>query len=406
MTRIVYYTQNLRDLLWVLPIFQETGGTFCSELETTCRQVREYDATLPIRHLPTKSKWTIGRDLESRRLKLKRKPLRLMLEQVARELKPDILVTTSNHRHAISPQRRAQLARKDPGWNKVRQVQAFHGVSSKGVKFNPWMSDFDLLLLPGRRERDKFESLRVLDSASYELIGHPKSDRVLRGEITRETARQALGLSDAPTVLYAPTYGALSSFFRWGEAICESVPRHCNLIVKPHPSLVTNSQSDKSGLKTIERVRQMLENRGALWLPHEPDVVPLMAASDILVTDYSSVAEEFLVFDRPLVFADHLANATDNASRNDRAHRDKGDWEGIFACGHIVTEIEAMPAAIAVALDESQGAESQGAESSTRNDGIADERASIRRQLRDYVFENLDGHCARRAADAIESLVA
>jgi len=126
-----------------------------------------------------------------------------------------------------------------------------------------------------------------------------------------------------------------------------------------------------------------------------------MAASDILVTDYSSVAEEFLIFDRPLVFADHLANATDNASRNDRAHRDKGDWDDIFACGHIVTEIEAMPAAIAVAVGESQGAGL-----STRNSGIADERAPIRRQLRDYVFENLDGHCAQRAADAIESLVA
>lgn len=395
MTKIVYYTQNLRDLLWVLPIFRETGGTFCSELETTCRQVREYDASLPIKHLPTPRKWTIGRDVESRRLKLKRKPLRLTLEQVARELKPDVIITTSNHRHAISRARRAQLAQKDPFWSRVKQVQAFHGVSSKGVKFNSWMSEFDLLLLPGRRERDKFASLRVLDSVSCELIGHPKSDRVLRGEITRKTARQELNLSDAPTVLYAPTYGALSSFFRWGEAICQSVPPECNLLVKPHPSLVTNSQSDNSGLETIQRVRQLLENRGALWLPHEPDVVPLMAASDILITDYSSVAEEFLVFDRPLIFADHLANATDDASRNDRAHRDKGDWDGIFACGHVVTNIDAMTNAIAAALGES----------STRNDQMTDERAPIRRHLRDYVFENLDGHCAQRAANAIKSLV-
>ncbi|HVF85121.1 MAG TPA: CDP-glycerol glycerophosphotransferase family protein [Abditibacteriaceae bacterium] len=401
MTSIIYYTQNLRDLLWVLPIYQESGGTFCSELETTCRQVREYDASLPMKHLPTKGKWTIGRDVGSRRLKLKRKPVRLTLEQVARQLKPDVIVTTSNHRHAISRERRAQLCKSDPYWSRVKQVQAFHGVSSKGVKFNAWMSDFDLLLLPGRRERDKFAALRVLDSTTYELIGHPKSDRVLRGEITRDIARQTLNLSDAPTVLYAPTYGALSSFFKWGEAICESVPPKCNLIVKPHPSLVTNSQSDNAGLEIIQRVRQLLENRGALWLPHEPDVVPLMAASDILITDYSSVAEEFLVFDRPLVFADHLANATDKASRNDRAHRDKGDWNGIFACGRVVTNIEAMPQAVIESLCESQRRES-----STRNDGILDKHAPVRRQLRDYVFENLDGHCAQRAANAIKSLVA
>jgi hypothetical protein len=33
------------------------------------------------------------------------------------------------------------------------------------------------------------------------------------------------------------------------------------------------------------------------------------------------------------------------------------------------------------------------------------EYSQARHKLRDYVFENLDGHCARRAAEAIRSLV-
>lgn len=381
--RVVYYTQNLRDLLWVQPLWQETGGTFCSELNETARHVHDFDASLPFDHLPTPDKLTIGRAAGSGRISLKRKTVRLRLAQVARRLRPDVIITTSNHRHAIRRDVRGALTQGFSTFPRVKQVQAFHGVSSKNVKFNPWMTEYDLLLLPGQRERDKFAAMGVLDKVQHALIGHPKADRVLRGELTRAAARSALGLQDRPTVLYAPTHGALSSFYRWGLQICEAVPRECNLIVKPHPSLLTTIASDKSGAEAIAAVTEHIAQRDGLWLPFEPDVMPAMAASDMLVTDYSSVAEEYLVFDRPLVFADHLAHATGR----DRAQRDKGDWEGIFGCGLVVTEIGAAPDAI---------------DSSLRQ---PDSAATTRRALRDYVFENLDGHCAKRAADAIRRLV-
>jgi hypothetical protein len=381
--RAVYYTQNLRDLLWVQPIWQETGGTFCSELHEAARHVRDFDPTLPFEVLHTPVKLTVGRAAGSGQLSLKRKTVRLRLAQVARRLKPDVIITTSNHRHAIRRDVRGAFTQGFSTFPRVKQVQAFHGVSSKNVKFNPWMTEYDLLLLPGRRERDKFASMGVLDKVEHALIGHPKADRVLRGEMTREQARSALGLKNRPTVLYAPTHGALSSFYKWGLQICEAVPPGCNLIVKPHPSLLTTIASDKSGAEAIAAVTEHIKQRGGLWLPFEPDVMPAMAASDMLITDYSSVAEEYLVFDRPLVFADHLANATGR----DRAQRDKGDWEGIFGCGLVVTEVGSVREAIATTLGQPETA------------------ATARHALRDYVFENLDGHCATRAAQAIEHLV-
>ena len=391
---VVYYTQNLRDLLWVLPLWQQSGGTFCSELPETAQLVREYDYSLPFVQLATRAKLTIGRNVATGKLAVKRKQQRLEIEQIARELRPDVVVSTSNHRHALSRERRAQLAKSDDYWQRFQQVQAFHGVSSKGVKFNSWMRDFDLLLLPGRREKLRFEQLfredRVLDVAQnapqMAMIGHPKADRFLRGEITRESARQQLGLDDKTTVLYAPTHGALSSFFAWGERLIDAIPTSCNLIVKPHPSLATTAHNEGAS-GDLARIQKSLQNRGALWLPHEPDVMPLMAASDVLITDYSSVAEEWLIFDKPMIFADHLATA----SGRDRAQRDKGDWSGIFSCGHVVTQIDDMTMAIAAALE---------ATSSTR-DGFA----SARRRLRDEVFENLDGQSARRAVDAISDLM-
>jgi hypothetical protein len=379
---VAYYTQHLRDYLWVEPIWELTGGTFCSELREAPALFAENAPEAPFRALQTRRRWTIGRAIGNRRLRLKNKASRLMLAQVARELRPDVIVTTSNHRHAIRRDFWGSLSQGFSTFPRVKQVQAFHGVSSKNVKFNPWMAEYDLLLLPGKRERDKFAALGVLDKVQHALIGHPKADRVLRGELTVAKARALYGLPDRPTILYAPTHGALSSFFAWGLEICRAVPPGCNLIVKPHPSLITTINAETAGRETIAAVQEYLQQRGGLWLPLEPDVMLPMAAADVLVTDYSSVAEEFLVFDRPLIFADHLATATGR----DRAQRDKGDWDELFASGLRLTESGEVRAALERSLKRPQ------------------EYTSQRHKLRDFVFENLDGHSAARAAAAIRAL--
>lgn len=385
--KLVYYTQHVRDYFWVQPIWQETGGTFCSELPEVEPLFREFAPGIPFELLETARRYTIGRAIGNRKLIIKNKARRLQLADVARRLRPDVIVTTSNHRHAIRRDWKGALRQRGSTFPGVKQVQAFHGVSSKNVKFNPWMSEYDLLLLPGKRERDKFAAMGVLDHTEYALIGHPKSDRVLRGELDKTKARALYHLPDRPTVLYAPTHGALSSFFAWGMQICRAVPEEYNLIVKPHPVLSSTVAAEGAGSAQILEVQKYLEERNArgahsLWLPLEPDVVPLMAASDLMITDYSSVAEEFLVFDRPLIFADHLANATGN----DRQQRDKGDWDELFSVGARVTEKEEMPSVIAEVLASPDG------------------QANARRKMRDLVFENLDGNCAARAAEAIRKI--
>ncbi|MCS6858741.1 MAG: CDP-glycerol glycerophosphotransferase family protein [Abditibacteriales bacterium] len=380
---VAYYTQHLRDLYWVKPIWEVTGGIFCSELAETGRLMQQHEPALPFRHIPTGIKLTLGRAAGEGSVRVKRKSVRLQLAQVARALKPDVIVTTSNHRHAIRRDFWGWLRQGFTTFPQVKQVQAFHGVSSKNVKFNPWMAEYDLLLLPGYRERDKFAELGILRHVRHALIGHPKADRVLRGELTREVARARLGLPDRPTVLYAPTHGALSSFYRWGLAVCGAVPDGCNLIVKPHPSLVTTIAAEGTGGAMLTAVTDYLRQRGGVWLPHDPDAMQAMAAADVLITDYSSVAEEYLIFDRPLVFADHLAHAMGR----DRAHRDRGDWAGIFACGTVVTEKGALAEAISFSLEH------------------PDAHGAARRAMRDYVFAYLDGRCAERAAEAIASLL-
>jgi CDP-glycerol glycerophosphotransferase (TagB/SpsB family) len=307
---------------------------------------------------------------------LSRKPSHLPLAQVARELDLDVVVTTANFAHYI---RRDGIGAMLQGGAlpRVKQVQMFHGISSKNNKFKPFMANYDLLLFVGERDKQRFEKLGVLEKTRWELIGLPRSDRIARGVLKRETTLQNLGLDEKkPTVLYAPTHSALSSFFDWGLEICRAVPRECNLIVKPHPLIGRAIENGSADATTWHAIEKYLAERGAgVLLAAQADIQQLMVAADLLVTDFSSAAEEFLIFNRPLVFANHLANGG--------YHLGRGEWDEIHSVGEVVAEKARLEGAIAEALSSPETFQEK------------------RERMRDFVFYKVDGRAAQRAADAI-----
>jgi CDP-glycerol glycerophosphotransferase (TagB/SpsB family) len=105
------------------------------------------------------------------------------------------------------------------------------------------------------------------------------------------------------------------------------------------------------------------------------DIEQIMVAADVLITDFSSAAEEFLIFDRPLIFANHLSQS--------QYHQARGEWDEIHSCGEVVTEKTNLQRAVDQALTAPQ------------------KNASARQKMRDYVFHQLDGNAAQRAAQAL-----
>jgi CDP-glycerol glycerophosphotransferase (TagB/SpsB family) len=239
------------------------------------------------------------------------------------------------------------------------------------------MANYDLLLFVGERDKERFAKLGVLDKTRWQLIGLPRSDRIARGEIKRDEVLRELSLdADKATVLYAPTHSSLSSFFEWGLQICEAAPRECNLIIKPHPLVaraIENGSADGTTWRAVQAHVASREN--AVLLPGQADIQKLMVASDVLVTDFSSAAEEFLIFNRPLIFANHLAASG--------YHLGRGEWDEIHSCGEVVAAPENLCAAIEGALEHPERFDAQ------------------REKMRDHVFHRVDGQAATRAADAL-----
>jgi CDP-glycerol glycerophosphotransferase (TagB/SpsB family) len=109
-----------------------------------------------------------------------------------------------------------------------------------------------------------------------------------------------------------------------------------------------------------------------------------MCPGDVMVTDYSSLAEEFLMFDRPLVIFDHLARATGR----DAERRRRLDIEAVFPAADVTTDVVTIAHQVDRALSHPE------------------EKAGERQRLRDYIFHQLDGQASQRAVAAIRELAA
>src|SRR5690606_27517196 len=72
-----------------------------------------------------------------------------------------------------------------------------------------------------------------------------------------------------------------------------------NVLVKLHDNSLDPRKASRDWRKAITAV-----DCPRLRLVTAPDVVPFMAAADLLVSDASSVANEFTLLDRPILFMD------------------------------------------------------------------------------------------------------
>jgi CDP-Glycerol:Poly(glycerophosphate) glycerophosphotransferase len=179
-----------------------------------------------------------------------------------------------------------------------------------------YVRNYDAHFMTGPLHREQYEhmfELHGLDTSRYRLldVGYPKSDALLQGRYDRRKVLGDLRLrTDRQTVLYAPAWDPGGSLRSFGECVVEgllSIP-DLNVIVKLHPVSHTPPSSPNfefytGGVNWAARFRKYESNPR---FRHVTDfrVDPLLLVSDVMVTDFSSVALEFIVLDRPVIYLD------------------------------------------------------------------------------------------------------
>lgn len=181
-----------------------------------------------------------------------------------------------------------------------KKVQIFHGISFRNKAVREENASADHYFFVGPYMRRKFEERGMFakDDPRTLSIGFPKTDRLVNRTLDRQKLLQQHGLSgERPVLVYAPTGQKKNSLETMGldviRALSES--NQFDLLVKLHD----HPKGHKDWMKRV----------GALETEHTKlvrdfDVIPLLYLADLLITDASSVANEFALVDRPIVFLD------------------------------------------------------------------------------------------------------
>jgi hypothetical protein len=199
----------------------------------------------------------------------------------------------------------------------ARRINISHNQPTKFEAYpKEYVENYDVHFLTGPLHRDQYEHmfrLHGLDVKRYRLIdvGYPKSDALLQGKFDRSAVLSELGLDPAlETVLYAPAWDPGGSLRSFGDEVVEQLLslQNVNVIVKLHPVSHTPEVSASyefytGGVNWTERFRKY-ETNSRFRHVTAFQVDPLLVAADLLVTDFSSVALEFVGLDRPIIYLD------------------------------------------------------------------------------------------------------
>lgn len=190
----------------------------------------------------------------------------------------------------------------------TKRIQTFHGVAGKygNVYDRPDHSlrEWDRLFFINKRRLNNFISAGAInaDSSAICLIGMPKADCLVDGSLKRNDILQSLGIdSSRRTVLYAPTWTPYASLNAMGEELIEQLGRagFC-VIAKLHDNSRDTDPRNSGGINWVERLTPVLRKHGG-HLAARGTIAPYLVAADVMISDHSSAAFEYLLLDRPLI---------------------------------------------------------------------------------------------------------
>jgi hypothetical protein len=200
---------------------------------------------------------------------------------------------------------RAKFSQLSLKWKKqLRNVHIPHGFSDKGFYLKKAAKE-DITLVYGQNMLDLFKSEGVYEELNqYVLTGNYRYTyfkmhedhflRIIDEEVISKFSKKQT------TILYAPTWMDLeesSTFFEAHAHVLEALPEDFNLIVKLHPQL----ELDDTG-KYYQILGRYAGKSNLQFLTNYPLIYPLLARSDLYISDMSSIGYDYLVFDKPMFF--------------------------------------------------------------------------------------------------------
>lgn len=261
-----------------------------------------------------------------------------------------------------------------------------HGPGIKTLRYRHFLKQPDikyLCFLEGQYRVEKFKKYGLDKIEDIVDVGLPKLDRLFNGYFNRHKIFKNLNLdSERKTVLYAPSYKP-TSIFDVGEEIVKLGGKY-NIIIKLHPY----SWSGKYASHKQHRFFENLEKRYNNFLlvrPDMHDIMPFMFIADTMVSDGSSVINEFLALGRCGIIYDLDESTLKHTDGQQLLENSSSSWlKDSFI--HIQN-----PAHIGRAVEEALNP--------------SPERLENIKKDKEYIFSYTDGRSAERVKNKVDEIL-
>ncbi|KQM84128.1 CDP-glycerol glycerophosphotransferase family protein [Agromyces sp. Leaf222] len=193
----------------------------------------------------------------------------------------------------------------------MRHVQLNHGESDKAPSYNPSLRAYDLNFVAGQAAVDRFAAHGIATNDDFfRIVGRPQAAEIASAD----------GVDTAPpkVAMYAPTWAgfhadsAYSSLAAGEMIVTALLARDLTVVFRPHP----HTDLDPALREHANRVRDLLEeDRRTTGRDHlvgrrperELSLAECFNAADLLITDVSSVAADFLASGKPFAVSQMMS---------------------------------------------------------------------------------------------------
>lgn len=187
--------------------------------------------------------------------------------------------------------------KREPGMGHLKFVHTRHGAGDRAGAYWPELVECDLILVEGRKTRDRLIQMRLTDEHRCRIVGYPKFE-------LQKSLSNGSDLFDnlRPTVLYNPHFArSVSSWVRMGKAVLDFFKENANynLIFAPH--VILYQRKWRHGARSLRNYRDSLNIHIDTGSMASIDMTYTVAA-DIYLGDASSQVYEFLLKPRPCIF--------------------------------------------------------------------------------------------------------
>ncbi|NEY19166.1 glycosyltransferase [Bacillus ginsengihumi] len=187
-----------------------------------------------------------------------------------------------------------------------KHVRVMYGLAKDNWNFSWWNVFYDKILCYGNYD---YRKLNIDDNSV--IIGNPKFDKWFRKEFDIERTKEKLLIDEnKKTILYAPTYGHLSSIDDWIDDV-KALNDDYNIIIKMHHG---------TAYRESETYRREMIMSSFKNITSDPsDLLSLFAISDFVITDNSGIIFDAILAEKNIL----LLNTNYNTSHKDMGNEIK-----------------------------------------------------------------------------------